>query len=151
MEKAILERILGHEKLVAIYGYWPSFHDSEILTMRMDRASGDDSQGPVLWLKVHLFHMTAEVDPMGHYKTIHHAIVDLKMVDVENCELIGFNHQNVLNGLTIEEAAADSKGRNKLLVELDPAYGLGGELNCASIEIGDIEFRIPENSVYDKK
>jgi len=39
------EFVKNADVLINIFGYWPSFHDAEVLTMRLDRAGAD---GPSL-------------------------------------------------------------------------------------------------------
>ena len=46
----------NEEKLIDIFGYWPSFHDAEILRIRLDRAGSD---GPSLTADIHVFEMKA--------------------------------------------------------------------------------------------
>jgi hypothetical protein len=51
--------------LTNIFGGWPSFHDAEVLELRLDR---NGPGGVELHAKVHLFETTSEVTPEGFYR-----------------------------------------------------------------------------------
>lgn len=57
--------IVGSEKLTKIFGYWPSFHDAEVLELHFVRGSVQPEKGvydfPVLTLKVHVWQLTKRV------------------------------------------------------------------------------------------
>jgi hypothetical protein len=50
----------GLEIVTSWFGYWPSLHDAEILSVDFQRA--DNSHSPGASIKVHAFEMTSEVD-----------------------------------------------------------------------------------------
>ena len=43
------------DELVEIFGSWPSFHDSEVVALRMERHGVDEFDGPELFVTFHLF------------------------------------------------------------------------------------------------
>src|SRR5690349_8078454 len=88
--------IAGAHKLVEVFGYWPSFHDSEVLWVRLDRKPTGDGYGPTLEVLVHTFEMTSEVNSGGHYVLRNHVLVHLQFLDVVELHMDGFNHQNAL-------------------------------------------------------
>jgi hypothetical protein len=47
--------VTGHEQLTAIFGRWPSFHDAEVLSVRLERDGRDRWESPALYAKVHVF------------------------------------------------------------------------------------------------
>jgi hypothetical protein len=61
--------IAGSEKLTNIFGYWPSFHDAEVLELHFSRGDVRPSEGkyefPILRLKIHLWALTKEVHLQG--------------------------------------------------------------------------------------
>lgn len=65
MEK-IEALIGGSEKLTEIFGYWPSFHDAEVIEMELRRGDVEPDAGhyvfPVLRVQVHLWEITNEVN-----------------------------------------------------------------------------------------
>lgn len=52
--------------LVEIFGYWPAFHDAEVIAVRLDRSGVSGS--PELEADVHVFEMTSTVTPDGFYE-----------------------------------------------------------------------------------
>ena len=55
---SIEQQIEGSEKLVERFGYWPSFHDAEILEIHLWRGDVDEKRNrfvlPIVTLRVHL-------------------------------------------------------------------------------------------------
>jgi hypothetical protein len=90
------------EALTEIFGRWPSFHDAEVIALRLDREAGEGGT-PALELGVHLWEMTNDVDPDGFYVRRHHTITTLRFADIDDLDLGGFNGQNVIADLTIKE------------------------------------------------
>ena len=100
----LYERVVNHRLITDWFGYWPSFHDAEVLSLYLDRRPLEAGPGPSLVVRVHTFEMTREVDDRGHYKFRKHAIITLEFDGVEEMSLDGFNGQNALAGLDLEEA-----------------------------------------------
>jgi len=88
-----VHRISGAEKLIAVFGHWPSFHDAEVIWLKLDRRSNGKEHGPTLEAQIHAWEMTNEVDEHGYYVLRHHVLVSLKFLDVEELRLNDFNHQ----------------------------------------------------------
>src|SRR4051795_12352549 len=99
-------RIAGAEQLVAVFGYWPSFHDAEVLWMRLDRrAHGEGCYGPTLEALIHAFDFeaTSPVGSDGRHALRRSVLVHLRFRDVDGLRVEGFNFQNKLHGLTLED------------------------------------------------
>jgi hypothetical protein len=128
------DRILGAAQLVAVFGYWPSFHDAEVSWVRLDRRPFGDGQ-PALETLVHVFEITNEVGADGYYVLRHHVLVHLRFRDLAELRLDGFNHQNSLMGLTITDIRDRQTERVLWEVRIDPAYGVGAKFQCHSIEV----------------
>jgi hypothetical protein len=68
--KSIVSSIQGSEKLTAIFGDWPSFHDAEIVELNLTRKEARPEKAyrsPSLTLKIHLWAMTKELDEKGYF------------------------------------------------------------------------------------
>src|SRR2546430_2010308 len=118
-----MRTIRGEEKLKAIFGAWPSFHDAEVWSLAYERVPDGFSVAAV----IHAFQMTSEVDARGYYVLKNHAKVRIRFDRCSDVALDGFNHQNVLFGLDItepEQATPDSFFH----VRFDTSYGLAGSL-----------------------
>ena len=95
--------IPGAPDVVAWFGYWPSFHDAEVLSITLDRSSPSR-------IVVDTRTRTNEVDAGGYYVLDKHAIVTFVLEDflldregITNTQIDGFNHQNVLSSLTVRK------------------------------------------------
>ena len=90
----IPDAILGHEKVVALFGRWPTFHDAEVLSVELVRDEGRPLTSPVC---------TVGVCPMGEPGAPQDecVVVTLRFYDVHDLRLAAFHHQNSILGLTI--------------------------------------------------
>jgi len=130
------DRIEGAEKLVDVFGYWPSFHDAEVLWMRLDRRPlCDNCYGPVLETLIHAFEMTNEVGPDGFYVLRRHVLVHLRFHEVAGIMMDGFNHQNVLFGLSISDLRERQMERIQFEVGFDSSFGVSVSLQCYRVEV----------------
>ena len=132
-DEALLQ-LPGADKLLALYGRWPSFHDAEIVSLYLNRSSGSS-------LVIHTFALTSGVDEAGRYITEKHALVSFHLGEVLDCELYGFNMQNVTSGVEIDAV----EGGYKLV--LGGCFGLEGFVTAVTLRI-ELERGIPPNSLY---
>ena len=109
----IASRIAGSEKLTSIFGRWPSFHDAEVHELHFWRGHIDTDAKlydlPVLTAKIHLWLMTGELDQKGYFVLAKHALATIKFSDVDNFKMEGFNHQNAIFGLNIEQREPEKR------------------------------------------
>jgi Immunity protein 50 len=124
----------GAAELFAWFGFWPNFHDGEVLSVHLDRS------GPSQ-VRVHTSERTNDVDSRGYYVARKHVVVTFILEDITDTDLDEFNHQNVLSDLTL------TKDPNGYKLELGPCFGLNGTITARSVRI-ELEPRIPPNSVY---
>src|SRR5215467_7162462 len=117
--------IAGAQELHDWFGYWPSFHDAEIVSLHLNRANPSA-------LKIHSWHTTNEVDEAGYYVQTKHAVIEF-LIDIsgtDDClELYGFSHQNVVSSLSIEKLET---GYN---LDIAQCYGLAGTIKADNISI----------------
>jgi hypothetical protein len=117
-----LNSIQGATELHAWFGYWPTFHDAEVVSLQLDR------HNPSV-LAVHIWHTTEEVDTQGYFLTKKHVVVKLVLKEISDLSLCGFNHQNVIRGLSITKI----KGGYRLT--LGDCFGLAGSIDSGDISI----------------
>jgi hypothetical protein len=117
-----LSLIHGAQELFAWFGYWPSFHDAEIIELHLDRKG-------VSSLKIETWEMTKETDERGFYKLAKRVLVTFLLKGVSNCDLTEFNHQNVISGLSAEKTAEGYR------LTLYPCFGLNGTIEVAEVAI----------------
>jgi hypothetical protein len=117
-----LEAVEGAKDLHDWFGYWPSFHDAELIRLDLDRS------GPAAMV-LHTWEMTKEVDANGFYILAKHVVVEFVLKDIVAASMDGFAHENVLMGLAIARA---DRG---YLLTLDDCYGMTGTIEATSISI----------------
>jgi hypothetical protein len=133
--------IQGSGKLTSIFGYWPSFHDAEVIEIHFWRGDIDTDNNkyvfPVLTARLHLWEMTREVNPEGYLGRRLHTLARLRFYDVDDFKMEGFNHQNAILGLRVTSQER-SKGPSPLFdVQFEPAFGMGASFTCSRIEVVD--------------
>lgn len=135
----IASPITGSEKLTNIFGYWPSFHDAEVLELHLWRGYVEPDKNsyifPVLTLRVHVWEMTKEVDEHGFFVLRHHTLVTLRFRDVEDLKMDGFNHQNAIFALSIAQRERASNASPYFDVELEQSFGVGSTFKCLGIQV----------------
>ena len=124
-EKKVVDLIRNGELVTSHFGFWPSFHDAEVMRVELTRGEGD----PALILDLYAFEMLPEVDERGVYKLAKRCVVTLACNGCRGLELDGFNEQNVLAQLTIEPEG------ELLRVVLHPCYGIWAEFTCERVEV----------------
>ena len=117
-----LESVNGAQDLFDWFGYWPSFHDAEVVCLNLNR-------GAACSLVLKTWEMTKEIDVRGYYVQAKHVIVEFVMKEVVDLNLNGFNHQNVIFGLAVE------KVENCYRLTLDGCYGMAGTIDATDVSI----------------
>jgi hypothetical protein len=117
-----IENIHGALELHEWFGYWPDFHDAEILSLHLNR-KGTSS------LRVHAWHTTKEVDVKGHYVMAKHIVIEFIFENVSELTLNGFSQQNVISGLGIEKIGSGFR------VTLGECYDLAGSIEPERISL----------------
>jgi len=141
--------VLHSDALESRFGSWPSFHDAEVLGVRLD--SGQRSDGRArLELDVHLFAVDGKL-PDGGLNFVRHTLATLEFAGIEDVDLDGFGPQNVLDELVLRNLGADGHTAAKIQVELPSNNGLGGAFRCQEIAVLIVEPYIPgTHSVYSR-
>ena len=138
--------IAGSEKITGVFGYWPSFHDAEIVNFHLWRGDMYSAQNrweaPTLTVLVHLWELTNQVAPDGFYVLKHHTLTTLRFHGVCKLKLDDFNFQNVIYGLTIERKEHDVGPSPYFTVTFEGSFGIEATFECLQIEVIDAK---PQN------
>ncbi len=134
--------------LVNIFGYWPSFHDAEVLEMNLDR--GVDGVDQSLTARIHLFEMTRVVASDGRLLFRNHVVARFLFRGVVDLVLNGFNHQNVIEGLLIEVSDDGGKIPESIVVDFDGCYGVECSFRCKAVSLLSVDAEIPSGSIYER-
>ena len=137
--------IPGKADVLAWFGYWPSFHDAEVLSITLDRAYPSR-------IAVHTWNRTPELDARGYYVLDKHAIVTFVLEDflldregITNTQIDGFNHQNVLSSLTVRKTL---EGYDLIL---NGIFGVSASISvrCLRVELSPGKPKPPNGSSLD--
>ncbi len=129
-------KISGVEKIIEIFGYWPSFHDAEVKWLRLDRCGGTEGDvGPVLEFAIHCFEITNQVAPSGHCVLGKHTLVHFRFREVTDLRIEEFNQQNAIFGLEIVDESDTTWERHYFKVSIEPAFGIGGSFHSVCPEV----------------
>ena len=115
-------QIPGAQRLYEWFGYWPDFHEAEVVSLLLQRSEPSE-------LCVHTWHMSNRVDANGSYVLERHVLVRFLLGGIESLNLDGFNRQNVLGELVL---SAEGEG---FRIELSPCYGMAGSIVARDISI----------------
>jgi hypothetical protein len=70
-------KLAGADQVISIFGYWPSFHDAEVVRLELLRTEPFEL-GPALLADIHTFEMTDEIGSDGC------DVVDIRARQMEN-------------------------------------------------------------------
>jgi hypothetical protein len=121
--------IPGADELVRWFGYWPDFHDSQVISIELTRSHGSR-------VRIHVFERTSDVDARGYYVLAKHAVVTFSLEGfplngegITNTRIDFFNHQNVLSGARVEKTIGG------YVLILDGIFGVDGSISCERMTV----------------
>lgn len=129
------ELISGAENVIETIGFWPSFHDAEVISFLVSRALPDQGSATIAKLCVHY----REHDAVGvgtadfEYVCQKSLLVELIFSDIHDLSLTDFNHQNVLESIDLKRLQDLS-----ILVEIVSIWGIGGSIRCNQVAVGAV-------------
>lgn len=135
--------IAGAELLTSIFGYWPSFHDAEVVRFCVERTPLF-SEGPTVEVDVHVFEMTTDVAPDGTYVLRHHTLATLRFSGAANVRMSDFNNQNPLMGLWINDIRERQLEGLQFEVGFDGSFGIEARLLCRDVAVTAVRPWNPE-------
>lgn len=132
------EHVLGWEKAVAALGYWPNFHDSEVISFVAERTLPIKPGNSIAKMVVHVrqYQSSGEGAIQFGLSLSKSVLLNFIFKSVFDLELSGFNHQNVIDAINISQV--EIEGRVGFLVEIQPIWGFGGILSCEGIELESV-------------
>ena len=138
--------ISNTEELVGIFGRWPSFHDSEVITLRLEREGPGEFDGPELFVTFHLFQGRADPSRDAGVSWHNHVLATFRFARVSELEIVGFNNQNAVFDLKVEPTAEPKA--SLLLVTIESSFGMAASFLCSAVAVDNVERRAPTRSVY---
>jgi immunity protein 50 of polymorphic toxin system len=121
--------IPGSDDVVRWFGYWPKFHDAEVVSITLNRSAGST-------VEIYAFERASEVDTGGHYILSKHAVITFILEGflmndegITNTRIDFFNHQNVLSSVSIEKISGG------YILVLDGIFGVDGSISCKMLSV----------------
>ncbi len=135
----VAKNIASTEMVEAVLGYWPTFHDAEVISFAAERALPFKSGFTVARLAVHVRRYETVGEGTAQYEQVLRKSVLVRFVFNGACEfeLSDFNHQNVINAISV--ARVEGNEAAPLLVDIESIWGFGGSLRCSSASIESVE------------
>ncbi|TIH09144.1 Imm50 family immunity protein [Pseudomonas leptonychotis] len=135
----ITKHIEGFEKVLAVLGFWPSFHDAEIISFALSRALPLEVGVSVAKLTVHVRQYAEVGAGTAEYELaiVKSVLVNFIFKGVSDLSLSEFNHQNVINSITFTDVKLN--GAPVISVDIESIWGLGGSLQCSSVTVDSVE------------
>lgn len=125
-----IQAIENHQAVLQRFGRWPSFHDSEIHSILLDR---DGPDGPYLEMRVHFFTRQRNLDEEGRYLLDKQAMITIRFSGVESEEIVGFNEQNAVFNLHMRAE------QDRIGVAIYSSYGCAGSFTCRRVAVKSVE------------
>lgn len=139
--------IKGANRIVEIYGCWPSFHDFEIVKILFERNLVEDRWGPHITVYIHMCEVCGKSAKGNNFKYHKHNVVGILFRNILDYSEQGFNQQNVINDIQI--TLTHDESNNDIYQVIFPSlYGVALALSCRQIEIASIESGIPAFSIH---
>ena len=117
-----IREIHGAAELHDWFGYWPNFHDAEIISLHLNRRGSSS-------MRVHTWEMTKEIDQNGYYVLAKHLVVEFVFEKISGLDLNGFSHQNVVFGIDIEKTESGFR------LTLQGCYGMEGNIEAEKMSL----------------
>lgn len=99
-ENPAVSRIVNHEVVIQRFGYWPSFHDAEVLKVTFEAHPG--YRATVTFL-IETQEFINELDTRGYYKQFNNCQIELNFTGIHEMNFEDFSHQNVIFDLEFKE------------------------------------------------
>jgi hypothetical protein len=154
MTKDIEDHILGSNKVVSIFGYWPSFHDAEVLELRLWRGDVNPSENrwimPVLTVRMHFCELAREIHLEGNIFLRNHTLVTFEFRDLSQLLVKNFDSENSMLRLAIvpHEQASQPKSRLSVTFEGATPRGMTASFSCLEIEVIEaVPCSVDENGI----
>ena len=123
-ENSVISLITNAELVIQQFGYWPAFHDAEVLKVTLEANPGYEATA-IFTIATHEF--INELNLRGYYKQANNCNIKLQFKGIVEMSFESFNHQNVIFDLSFE------KNGENIRCEFGASVGL-----VATIEVEDV-------------
>lgn len=120
----------NHSILMNAFGYWPSFHDAQVINFESRVPSSVE-------LILHGWEITREVDERGYFKLIKHHLIRFAFFDISEADLARFSKDNILFSLKFSHPE-EFRVLGKFSVVMESVMGLDGSFQARSGEVVEV-------------
>ena len=113
----------GWESVIDWFGFAPTFHDAEIISIEL-RCEPELSM-----LKLAFWRTNKDVTERGVYRQDRHATVVFELGGIEELRLDGWSRQNVIDDLTVERTTSGFR------LVFPQIYGVDGEISARHLAV----------------
>ncbi len=135
-----MHEIKNVEKLIEVFGRYPSFHDAEILSIKLERSFDKRSSNSALTAKIRIYQARERFnnseEKFIRWKNYE---VDFEFSDIKLLQLENFNHQNVINDLIVKTLPTSETERHVFSVQIESIFGCEAFFKCNKVEIVQIK------------
>ena len=137
IDHELLRELPGGPALIDWFGgRLPSLHDAEVIGVALDRNKSSCT------LKIHAFERATDPGAENKRIFVKHSVVTFQFTEVTTLRLEDFNHQNVIDGITLSR-----KLDGTIALTLEPCWGLWGEVEAKTLHVS-FEPGIPSGSSF---
>ncbi len=117
-------KIIGKQIVEDYFGYFPTFHDSEVIEFYLNRTKITAK------ILIYTFDTDNEINGSRNYRKKNECFISLEIENINDISLKGFNHQNVLDRIRFIDT-----DDNKIKIIFDECFGLSGYIIAEQISI----------------
>jgi hypothetical protein len=105
-EYAVMSRVVNSEILFEHFGYWPDFHDAEVMKVTFEALP---TWRAAVTFTINTFEMTSKVNEKGYFDLTKKCQIEVQLTGIKHLDFNYFSHQNVLFEFWFEEQGSDIK------------------------------------------
>jgi hypothetical protein len=135
---ATIPSIPGTEEVLSALGWWPSFHDAEVISFSLSRGATPDKKQSEAQLDVQVREYQPRHEGTAQYELvlIKNVVIRFAFSGVEDVQVEDFNFQNVINSLHIRTEVTEFG--QQIRVEVESIYGFGATWVCSSAKVAGV-------------
>jgi hypothetical protein len=119
---AAVEAVTGAHELFDWFGYWPDFHDAEVICFRLEAGAPSS-------IVIHTWEMTNQVDAKGFYQLRKHVVVEFVIEGISTISLQDPWDHSILLDLGVDKTEAGFR------LSFSSAYGLSGTIEAQTLSL----------------
>lgn len=130
--------IPGTDEVLSELGWWPSFHDAEVVHFSLSRGATPELRKSEAQLEVQVREYETRHAGTAQYELalVKNIVIRFVFTGVEEVQVEDFNFQNVINSLEIRRESEVPESR--IRVEIESTYGFGASLFCTTAQVASV-------------